>query len=429
MSPVDNSGSEQRVDEPRTSATGGSGGDRPPSSVGDGPPHEAPDDNVRLREEAIEHSTVTRDTTPALGTRGEPGLYRRAVEGAAVQLAKRGFADSRWSYIYGADTDYRRSKAKLNGQVPAAAQRMRGGEEIPEVVQGPVMKPAVWTWEIPLYFWIGGIATGSSFIAAACDVVGDTRSASIARKVTLAAIGPAPVLLVMDLGRPGRFLNMLRIFKPRSPMSMGAWCLVGFSLQSGLSVAADILGRRGLAKAFGAGTAVFGTYLGSYTGVLLASTAVPVWARSRLYLAPIFVATAAATGAAANRLVLVAAGTPEGHPTRTALGRIETTAMATELALSHYNEKRLGSLGHSLEQGRPGVLFQGAKWAVRAGLALRLLHRRLPAEHHVASLLYLGAGLAFRYAWVGAGRTSAGDDEEVARTARTPASVVGQERA
>jgi hypothetical protein len=220
---------------------------------------------------------------------------------------------------------------------------------------------------------------------------------------------------------------MMRIFKPRSAMNLGAWCLAAFSTTGGAAVAADVLGRRRLAKALGASTALFGTYLGSYTGVLLASTAVPLWARSRLLLPPIFVCTAVATGAAANRLVLAATGVPPGDPSRNALGTIETTAMGAELVLSSLNEKRLGPLGDALDEGVPGRLFTFAKWAVRGGLLLRLTRNRLgPWEHHVASVLYLSAGLAFRFAWVEAGKASARDDEAVARMARGKATVEDQ---
>ncbi len=371
-----------------------------------------------------------RDTTPAVGKRGEPGRYRRAVEGATVALARRGWADSRWSYLYDKDTSYATPAGDANGRVAEAARAMRAGEEVLVPVQGPVLHPAVWTWEVPLYFWFGGIATGSSFVALGCDAAGDHASAAVARKVVLAAVGPCAPLLVMDLGRPMRFLNMLRIFKPRSPMSMGAWCLSAFSATAAAGVGADLIGRPREARALGAATALLGTYLGSYSGVLLASTAVPVWNRSRLFLAPIFIATATATGAATNRLVLAATGLPVGHPTQSALGTIETAAMASELVMSSVNEKRLGSLADVLAEGTPGKLFQGAKWAVRAGLALRFARGRAgPWTHHVASGLYVAAGLAFRFAWVGAGRTSARDDEAVARAARNPARDAGRERA
>jgi hypothetical protein len=353
-----------------------------------------------------------RDMTPALGTRGEPGAWRRAVEGARVALHRRGFADARWSYLYG-DTNYTREA----GEVAAASRRMRGGSEPPVPVTGPVLNAPVWTWEVPLYFWFGGIATGASFAAVGADAAGDRAAAATARRVALGAVVPCAPLLIKDLGRPERFLNMLRIFKPRSPMSMGAWCLAAFSNAAAGAVAADLAGRRREAAGLGAATAALGTYLGSYTGVLLASTAVPVWSRSRTLLPPIFVCTATATGAAATRLALAATGAPAGSPSRTALARVETAAMAAELVLSTANERRLGALAKPLEEGRAGRLFQGAKAAVAAGLALRASRRQGLADN-AASALFLGAGLAFRYAWVAAGRTSAADDEAVARAAR-----------
>jgi formate-dependent nitrite reductase membrane component NrfD len=359
---------------------------------------------------------VVRDAAPAVGVPGEPGRWERAVEGARVALQQRGWLDARWSYLF-EDTSYAAKEAD-DDAIAAANRAGRSGPMEP--VHGPVIKPPVWTWEVPLYFWFGGIAAGSCFVALACDLAGDEKSARIARRVSLAAVTPSPVLLIMDLGRPARFLNMLRVFKPRSPMSMGAWCLMGFSNLQALAVGLDLLGRRRAARAVNGVNAVLGGYLGSYTGVLLASTAVPLWARSRLFLGPIFVSTATATGAAASRLVLVACGLPEGHPTRSALGRVETAAMSVELALSTINERLLGSLADGLEHGTPGRQFRAAKWLVRTGLALRAVRSRTgrPA-HDVASVLYLLAGLGFRYAWVGAGRLSARDDEEVANRARS----------
>ena len=339
------------------------------------------------------------------------------MEGAFVAGHRRAWRDGRWSYLFKDDTRYRR---EASGSTDVA-ERMRGGEELPpEGVQGPILNPAVWTWEVPLYFWFGGIATGSSFVALAAQAVEDERVATIARRVTLGAAAPAAPLLVMDLGRPERFLNMMRIFKPRSPMSMGAWCLAAFSGTAFGAVGADYVGRRRLARALTGATAGLGTYLGSYTGVLLASTAVPVWARSRMFLPPIFVCTAAATGAAANRLVLALVGVPVGDPSRTALGTVETAAMGSELVLSSLNERRLGRLGEALDTGRANRLFEVAKWSVRAGLALRFARGRGgPWTHHVGSALYLVGGLSFRFAWIEAGRNSARDDEAVARMART----------
>ena len=359
---------------------------------------------------------MSREFRPAVGSPASPAFGERSGETVDLHIGM--WKDGRWSYLYGDDTAYKAQVPDLEA-IREAAREAREGE-LPDVVQGPIINAPVWTWEIPLYFWFGGIAAGSSFVALACDLAGDERSAATARKVALAALMPSPPLLIMDLGRPGRFYNMLRIFKPRSPMSMGAWALTAFGGLASAAVGADLLGRPREARALGAANAVVGGYLGSYTGVLLASTAVPVWGRSRLFLGPIFVSTAAATGAAATRLVLVATGLPVGHPTRNALGTVETAAMSAELILSIINERRLGPLAGGLEEGRPGTLFKAAKWAVRAGLALRFARKRGgPGAHHLASLLYLAAGLMFRYAWVGAGKRSARDDRAVAAMHRS----------
>jgi Polysulphide reductase, NrfD len=354
---------------------------------------------------------------PAVGAPGGPASWRRAVAGAAVGLHQRDWRDAKWSSIYRRGSGYATPEPPDPELVEKANLRGRRGEP-PTIVQGPMMKPAVWTWEVPLYFWFGGMAAGAAFVGLACDLAGDERSARVARKVALAALAPSPPLLIMDLGRSERFYNMLRIFKPRSPMSMGSWCLTLFGGLGSAAVGADLLGRRRTARGLGAANAVVAGYLGSYTGVLLASTAVPVWARSRLFLGPIFVSTGTLTGAAATRLVLSATGLPASHPTRQALGRVESGAMAAELLLSEVNRDRLGPLASVLDDGAGARWFHRAKWLARAGLAMRLVHHRRSAAEHAASVSFLGAALCYRFAWVRSGRSSAQDDEAVARTAR-----------
>jgi formate-dependent nitrite reductase membrane component NrfD len=379
--------------------------------------HEPPDTAQRRETEWVaDHDSETRDIDPALGARGGPGSWSAAEVGAPIALARPNFGDAQWSFLYKArDTGYAGAEP-APGEVAEANRRMRGGPV--SEIHGPIIHAPVWSWEVSSYFWFGGMASGSAFVALACDAAGDHRSAAIARKVALGAVMPAPVLLIADLGRPERFLNMMRIFKPRSPMNMGAWCLVAFSGSSALSVGCDLIGRPKAARVLGALTALFGSYLGSYTGVLLACTAVPVWSRSRTILGPAFVATATATGAAATRLALVACGLPHGHPTRRALGTIETASMLTELSISALGERRLGGAAEALRRGRAGNYFRTAKSLVALGISLRLVARRTgPREHELASFMYLAAGLAFRFAWVTAGRASATDDAVVAATA------------
>jgi formate-dependent nitrite reductase membrane component NrfD len=396
------------------------GEDRPLHEAGERARQAAAADQ-RMAEEADRGERAragVRDMTPAVGTHGEPATWRRAVPGAGVALAARDWADARWSSIFRRGTQYA-TDTPPDPEVVVEANRAARGGDLPPVVQGPVMKAPVWTWEVPSYFWFGGMAAGASFVALACDVAGDEKSARVARKVALGALMPCPPLLVKDLGRPSRFYNMLRIFKPRSPMSMGSWCLTVFGAVGSSAVGADLLGRKRTAKALGAANAVVGGYLGSYTGVLLASTAVPLWARSRYTLGPIFVGTATVTGAAATRLVLVATGMPAGHPTREALTRVETGAMAAELVLTEINHHHLGRLARAFEEGHGARWYSGAKWLVRVGLVLRFARRRFgPRTDDATSVAFMAAALCFRFAWVRGGRDSAADDEAVARTAR-----------
>ncbi|MEA2279262.1 MAG: hypothetical protein QOC78_4222 [Solirubrobacteraceae bacterium] len=388
----------------------------PPADV-DPEAEPPPSTAEREREWTADHDPGTRDIRPAIGTPGGPAPWRRAAPDAHVAIARPGWGDAQWSYLFKQDTRY--AAAELAPGELAEANRRGRSAPMPTTLQGPFVKGPVWTWEVPLYFWVGGIAAGSAFVAVAADVAGDERSAAIARRVALGAVLPAPVLLIADLGRPARFLNMLRIFKPRSPMNTGAWCLAAFSATATAAVGADSIGARRSARVMGWATAALGGYLGSYTGVLLAATAVPLWARSRTFLPPIFVATATATGAAACRLTLEACGLPDEHSTRTALARLEAGAIGIELALSTINEHRLGRAGDVLSAGSAGRWFCSAKGLVCAGLALQLVRGRLGVRaHDLASACYLAGGLCFRYAWVDAGRASAADDEAVARMAR-----------
>jgi formate-dependent nitrite reductase membrane component NrfD len=362
-----------------------------------------------------------RDTTPAVGAPGGPASWRRAVAGATVGLHRRAWADARWSSIFSRGSRY--AEAPDDPDRVAEANRRGRTQQLPEHVQGPMMKPPVWTWEVPVYFWFGGMAAGASFVAMASDLAGDERAARMARKVALAALLPSPPLLIADLGRSGRFYNMLRVFKPRSPMSMGSWCLTTFGALGSAAVAADLLERPRTARALGAANAVVGGYLGSYTGVLLASTAVPVWARSRLFLGPIFVATATVTGAGAVRLALAATGGTADDSVSSSLGRVEAGAMAAELVLTELTVHRLGSLATVFETGAAARWFHRAQWLTRGGLALRVAPRpiRCGATQNISSALFMAAALCFRFAWVRAGRDSATDDEGVARMARARA--------
>src|SRR6202022_2553538 len=206
-----------------------------------------------------------------------------------------------------------REQAWKDGVVPGKGVDVAGGPipRKPGYYGQPVVKPPVWTWQVPLYFFMGGIAGMSAVIASGAAIFHHVDLARAA--MWLAAIAGAvlsPVLLILDLGRPRLFLNMLRVFKHRSAMSMGVWILTFFSACAlpglippephthlGLIGNIDQL-LRFFAGLFVAGSAFFGLLLSTYTGVLLGATAVPAWFLHRVLL-PIHFGTAALGSAAA----------------------------------------------------------------------------------------------------------------------------------
>jgi formate-dependent nitrite reductase membrane component NrfD len=189
----------------------------------------------------------------------------------------------------------------------------------PSYYDYPVLKAPLWRWEIIWYFFFGGLAAGCYVIASIAALFGSREDRAVARTgyyLSLLMLLPCPVLLIIDLGRPERFLHMMRIFKVKSPMSMGTWGLVSFSLFSGVTAVIQaardgILGRwwgPGLLAALPQrlialpGTAS-GLFLGGYTGVLLTATSVPLWSRSKV-LGGIFLSSSISTSSALISLVL-----------------------------------------------------------------------------------------------------------------------------
>lgn len=208
----------------------------------------------------------------------------------------------------------------------------------------PVLKAPIWRWEIVWYFFLGGLAAGCYVLASIASLFGSQEDRAVVRTgyyLSLLALLPCPPLLIKDLGRPERFLNMLRVFKIRSPMSQGVWGLITFSMFCGFTAisqaASDgLLGRwwgaRIMAaiprKVLAVPGIFFGLFLGGYTGLLLAATSVPLWSRSKL-MGAIFISSALSTSAALISLVLRLVGAP----TRTLrkMERMEWSAMLLEI--------------------------------------------------------------------------------------------------
>lgn len=321
--------------------------------------------------------------------------------------------------------------ALRNGRLDRHA---RADETRPTYYGRPVIKRPTWRWWIPVYFFLGGVASGASFIGALAEFFGGAQHRSTvrhARYLSLVLAALCPIFLIADLGRPKRFVNMLRVFKISSPLSVGTWILTGFGLLSGAQAVRQAaeddfiirkdstLGRLARLLPSGPLTALhglFGMGLGGYTGTLLAATAVPLWAAAGIFLGPLFLAASATSGAAA----LVLLGLLSGRQSREARRQIQVVANAASavqfgLAAAHegFTTERIN---RPLRRGRWGRLFRFG--AVGGGLFLPAGLRFLawlsgPRLERVfsttaATCTLLGT-LAERVAIVEAGKESADD--------------------
>jgi formate-dependent nitrite reductase membrane component NrfD len=268
----------------------------------------------------------------------------------------------------------------------------------------PVIKEPVWKAEIPAYFFFGGLAGASAGLGYMAELTGNDVLARRAWGVSLAAIAVSPPLLIADLGVPRRFLNMLRMFKVTSPMSVGSWILSGAGGAITISAANALTGMfPGLSKAAKPSAALLGLPLSTYTGALIANTSVPVWREARSSLPVLFASGAAASAGAAATML-----TPRRHaaPAR----RLALMGAAAELATVKVMEQRLGPLGEPYHQGSSGTLARAAKVLTAVGvLAIGTLgHRRRSAAVAGGAALLAGAA-AERFAVLKAGVVSAND--------------------
>ncbi|MGH2773951.1 MAG: NrfD/PsrC family molybdoenzyme membrane anchor subunit [Actinomycetota bacterium] len=275
----------------------------------------------------------------------------------------------------------------------------------------PAIKEPVWTWEVPAYFYVGGAAGAAATIGAVLQLLdGDDSERLVQRCRDIGAVGTliGSGLLISDLGRPERFLNMLRVFKPRSPLNLGSWILV---TASGLSTGSAVLSRSGgigrrLGALAGLGAGAIGLPLAGYTAVLLAGTAVPVWKESRRTLPLLFVASA--TGAACSLLEMGDFDEEE----LTAVRRLGTVAQLSELALAKAVEKesaRVPGVGRPFEEGISGTLWRTSTGLTLGSLVVDTVTGRSRSGRVAAALLGTLGSIALRFSLWLAGRASARD--------------------
>jgi hypothetical protein len=287
---------------------------------------------------------------------------------------------------------------------PAEHQKIQGRDSYYGL---PALKPPVWTWEVPLYFFLGGISGVSGCMAFVAHLF-HADPALVRMLLWMGFVGSAvcPILLTADLGRPSRFLYMLRVFKWRSPMSMGAWILVAFSGCIAPALLANELILRGFNWPFlswvrwaaEAGSVVTGLLLAGYTGVLLGATANPVWSANRRIL-PVYFLT---SGLGSAPAILELAGFL--LPATQTLGFV---ASVIETVLELLFEVRKSEVDGPLHHGPSGIAFRLAGFLEGpVALLVRFLWK-LPPGRYIAAICFLVGSLLGRYAWVWAGRISA----------------------
>jgi formate-dependent nitrite reductase membrane component NrfD len=269
----------------------------------------------------------------------------------------------------------------------------------------PVVKEATWAAaDIAGYFFLGGLAGASSTLAAAAELSGRPALARPLKLGAAGAISLSLAALVHDLGRPGRFLNMLRVFKPTSPMSVGVWILSAYAPAAATSAAAELSPRlRPLGRAGTAGAATLGPAVASYTAVLIANTATPAWHEGRREMPFVFVGSAAS---AAAGLGLLTAPASQNAPAR----RLALIGATTEIAAVRLLERRVGIVAETYHRGRAGRLMRAAEALTVAGVAGATLGgRRSRTAAAVSGAALLAASACARFGIFEAGLESARD--------------------
>jgi hypothetical protein len=267
----------------------------------------------------------------------------------------------------------------------------------------PVIKEPVWKAEIPWYLFTGGLGGASAALSAAARVRGYELLAKRSIYIGAAADAVSPLLLISDLGRPERFLNMLRVFKVTSPMSVGSWILGVSSAASSGSAFLNFIGRlRRTSDAARAVAAATGAPLAVYTGTLLADTAIPVWHEARHELPFLFGSSAAASAGAAAAMAVPPA---EAGPAR----RLAVGGALVENALMLAMEKRLGLVGEPYHQREAGRYNKLAKACTLAGAAVLAVGRRSRFASVAGGALLLAGEAALRWSVFRAGFQSARD--------------------
>jgi formate-dependent nitrite reductase membrane component NrfD len=306
------------------------------------------------------------------------------------------------------------------GQVGADGSRempMVPDAEFTSYYGRPVVKPAPWGHDIAAYLFLGGVAGGSALLAAGGQLTGQDALRRNCRLAAVSAVGVGAVALVHDLGRPERFLNMLRTIKLTSPMSLGSWILSAFSAGAGVAAAAEVDRMTGQRLPLGplrsvlrvvegpAGleAAAFAPALAVYTAVLLADTSTPTWNDARDELPFVFVSSASL---AASGLAMITTPVAQAAPAR----KLAVLGVIGDLVATQVMHRRMDPVvAETLHDGRPGTMLRLSEALAVAGGIGTLLGGRRRGVAAASGLALLAASALTRFGVFEAGIASAKD--------------------
>jgi Polysulphide reductase, NrfD len=312
--------------------------------------------------------------------------------------------------------------------------RQPAGEPAPEIIPGdptyyglPVLKQPVWIWSVPAYLYTGGVAGAAMTLGAVAQVAGGWHLRPLVHRCRwIGAAGGmlSAVFLIHDLGRPERFLYMLRVFRPTSPMSVGSWVLTFFGSLAG---AAAVFSRRGgllgaVGNIAGVAAGVLGMPLASYTSVLLSNSAVPVWQEARRTMPFLFVGSGISAAAA------VLDSMPLHHREERVVNTFAVMGGLLELVGMAALERETGAVprvGRPFRSGASGALWQAAKVLSAASLAVSLIPSKRRATRRIGGALGTLASVCIRFGIFQAGKQSARDPRATFHQQRAERGVTG----
>lgn len=292
----------------------------------------------------------------------------------------------------------------------------------------PIVKFPPWEWPIGVYFFLGGLAGGSSLVAAGADLTGNTELRRNMRVASFAAAAIGSGCLVLDLGRPERLLNMFRVLKLSSPMSVGSWILGGFSGAQAIAALPEIDALTGerlplpetlrsllrfAATPAGIAGGILASPLAAYTAVLIGNTSVPAWQAAGKNMPFVFVSSAtAATGG----MGLATTSTEHAGIART-LGVVGAVA---DLAATTYTVKQLDEVTQeAFHTGKAGKLLKASEICLALGGAGALISKKNRVLSAISGVALMAGSCLTRFAVLQAGHQSTEDPKYVVEPQRT----------